>query len=58
MQLIVWNRIYAARKICNEVRVIEGDLRKLFEVTDFYQTVDRDRVFEKLDLAVKVAEKR
>ncbi|VDP54741.1 unnamed protein product [Heligmosomoides polygyrus] len=38
--------------------VQKGDLRKLFEVTDFYQTVDRDRVFEKLDLAVKVAEKR
>ncbi|PIO72914.1 STAS domain protein, partial [Teladorsagia circumcincta] len=36
--------------------VQKGDLRKLFEVTDFYETVERNRVFEKLDQAVKQAE--
>ncbi|WKY15413.1 hypothetical protein Q1695_000693 [Nippostrongylus brasiliensis] len=38
--------------------VQKGDLRRLFEVTDFYETVDRSRVFEKLDQAVKEAELR
>ncbi|XGW35618.1 hypothetical protein V3C99_019096 [Haemonchus contortus] len=38
--------------------VQKGDLRKLFEVTDFYDTVERERIFEKLDQAVKQAEER
>ncbi|VDO48079.1 unnamed protein product [Haemonchus placei] len=38
--------------------VQKGDLRKLFEVTDFYETVERERIFEKLDQAVKQAEER
>ncbi|EPB77644.1 STAS domain protein [Ancylostoma ceylanicum] len=36
--------------------VQKGDMRKLFEVTDFYETVGRERIFEKLDDAVRHAE--
>uniref|UniRef100_A0A1I7X9S3 STAS domain-containing protein n=1 Tax=Heterorhabditis bacteriophora TaxID=37862 RepID=A0A1I7X9S3_HETBA len=36
----------------------KGDLKKLFEATDFYLTVRRDRVFHKVDDAVREAEKR
>ncbi|KAK6759661.1 hypothetical protein RB195_021316 [Necator americanus] len=38
--------------------VQKGDMRKLFEVTDFYETVEKDRIFAKLDEAVKHAEER
>ncbi|KIH45372.1 STAS domain protein, partial [Ancylostoma duodenale] len=36
--------------------VQKGDMRKLFEVTDFYESVERERIFEKLDDAVRHAE--
>ncbi|RCN24533.1 STAS domain protein [Ancylostoma caninum] len=38
--------------------VQKGDMRKLFEVTDFYESVERERIFEKLDDAVRHAEER
>ncbi|VDK53697.1 unnamed protein product [Cylicostephanus goldi] len=38
--------------------VNKADLRKLFEVTDFYETVDKKRIFKKLEDAVAYAEER
>uniref|UniRef100_A0A0K0D5L4 STAS domain-containing protein n=1 Tax=Angiostrongylus cantonensis TaxID=6313 RepID=A0A0K0D5L4_ANGCA len=38
--------------------VQRGELRKLFEITDFYDAIERERVFEKLEDAVMPTENR
>lgn len=38
--------------------MILGDLKKLFEATDFYEIVDKSVVFDKVELAVQAAERR